>query len=73
MFNLDLTVQGSPCGWHPTEMLSCWTYRLMMYLRYISLLQVEKMLKDPEALENIVAASPGLDNDPIAMGKFFEG
>ena len=31
------------------------------------------MLKDPEALENIVAASPGLDNDPIAMGKFFEG
>ena len=40
----------------------------MMYIRYISLLQVEKMLKDPEALENIVAASPGLDNDPIAMG-----
>ena len=27
------------------------------------------MLKDPEALENIVAASPGLDNDPTAMGK----
>ena len=40
----------------------------MMYIRYISLLQVEKMLKDPEALENIVAASPDLDNDPIAMG-----
>ena len=31
------------------------------------------MLKDPEALENIVAASPGLDNDPIVMGTFFEG
>lgn len=28
------------------------------------------MLKDPEALENIVAASPGLDNDPVAMGMF---
>ncbi len=27
------------------------------------------MLNDPEALENIVAATPGLSSDPIALGK----
>ena len=28
---------------------------------------VDKMLQDPEALENIITVSPGLDNDPVAM------
>ena len=28
---------------------------------------VEKMLQDPETLENIITASSTLDNDPVAM------
>ncbi len=28
------------------------------------------MLKNPEALENIIAASPGLEDDPVAMGQY---
>ena len=27
---------------------------------------VEKMLQDPETLENTITASSGLDNDPVA-------
>ena len=29
------------------------------------------MLQDPEALENIIIASSGLDNDPVAMELVF--
>ena len=32
-------------------------------------LQVEKMLSSPETLENLIAATPGLDKDPVAMGE----
>ena len=28
---------------------------------------VKKMLQDPETLENIITASSGLENDPVAM------
>ncbi|KAL3865642.1 hypothetical protein ACJMK2_043010 [Sinanodonta woodiana] len=28
---------------------------------------VERMLNDPESLENIITASPGLENDPVAL------
>jgi hypothetical protein len=27
------------------------------------------MLTAPETIENIVAATPGLENDPVALGK----
>ena len=32
---------------------------------------MEKILQDPEALENIITASSGLDNDPVAMELVF--
>ena len=32
---------------------------------------MEKMLQDPEALENIIIASSGLDNDPVTMELVF--
>ena len=32
---------------------------------------VEKMLQDPEALENIITASSALDDDPVAMEVVF--
>ena len=32
---------------------------------------VEKMWQDPEALENIITASSGLDNDPVVIGLVF--
>ena len=28
---------------------------------------VEKMLQDPQALENIITAASGLDHDPVAI------
>ena len=28
---------------------------------------VEKMLQDPQTLENIITAAPSLDNDPVAI------
>ena len=32
---------------------------------------VEKMLQVPETLENIITASPSLDDDPVAMELVF--
>ena len=32
---------------------------------------VEKMLQDPEALENTITVSSSLDNDPVAMELVF--
>ena len=36
----------------------------------VSQLQVERMLNDKEALENIITATPGLDRDPVAVGEW---
>ena len=32
---------------------------------------VEKMLQDPKALENIITAASGLDDDPVAIELVF--
>ena len=42
----------------------------LLVIAVIALFQVEEMLKRPETLENIMAATPGLESDPDAMGQF---
>ena len=54
---------------HITDPLDNVSMQQVVHLTYRNI--VEKMLQDPEALGNIITASSGLDNDPVAMELVF--
>ena len=40
----------------------------MVTITFAFHLQVEQMLAKPETLDNLIENTPGLDEDPVAMG-----